>query len=289
METEEFILAKAAEFVSSEQWWRPIISFMYDNADKFKEQGYNVDQYNVFLKFTDLVSDLVDNKIAKAANTNEKTLEWTLFSCAKSFKINALVTINIFQKAMSFQEFHKQMVVINQSIDYDIAQVLAKFQDQLNQPGVDKDKLAVLFSQVVAKSQNDRINKLISFNCNSTKDLLKVTPKSPKRWRKFERKPQKIPKVIENEPPKIPSELENKIETVLDGNFKPTPPDVANTAAPNRKRDKSKNPEMEAEIEKRREFYRQQRDKMLHVSAPPTYEKSNLPKLIRVGRYNKIV
>lgn len=286
METEEFILAKTAEFISSEDWWGPIIKFMYKNADKFKTDGYTAEKYQIFLQFSEIVCNLFDNSVSKYAHISDNSLEWTLLSCVKSLKIQALVIADILQKTLSFEEFYKQMKTINNNIDYDISLVLKQFEDQLKNPDVDKDKLAILFSQVVARAQNERIKHVIEDSCKNTKDLVKVSPRNKRHHTRYLNNTRKSPKK-ENQPPKIPSDLEKQIEETLNDHYTPAPPTTEKNGNPHRNFNKSKKPDMSEEIEKRREFYRQQREKMRNLKTTPVQnlEKSNLPKLIKNRQY----
>ena len=291
MNDERLILTKIAQFMCTEKWWQPLVSFMYHNCSNFNENIYSFENYNFFIQFRDLVESIIDKDMCESIKVTPDVFEQVLNAATKRYDLQGLVIIDLLRKATDFQEFHAQMVSMNKKIEIDVANLIAQYSDQLSQPGIDTEKVAVYFSKILAKHESENLNEMIEKNCDVTRKLLKLNPrkKNIRRANTYVPKNQKSVKLkpkfftTNEEIPEIPPELTKTV------------PESKSVQIPNNSNllwntvdlsvETNKKPEednkMKAEIAKRKAFYREQRDKMRRIELTKDLEKSQLPPLLR--------
>ena len=291
MSDERLILAKVSQFMCSEKWWQPIVSFMYHNCTNFLETGFTFENYNIFLQFRDMIESLIDKDMCESIKVSPDLFEQVLNAATKRYDLQGLVIIDLLRKATDFQEFHSQMVTMNKKIELDVSNLIAQYSDQLSQPGIDTEKVAVYFSKILAKNESEHLNEMIEKNCDMTRKILKLNPrkKNIKRANTYVPKNQKSVKLkpkfftTNEEIPEIPPELtktvpESKsVQIPNNSNLLWNTVDISIDSHHEVEEDNK----MKAEIAKRKAFYREQRDKMRRIELTKDLEKSQLPPLLR--------
>lgn len=286
------VITRIAQFLSTEKWWGPIVSFMYHNCSEFEENINTFDNFNFFLQFKETVQNLVDEDLCESTKITPDQFEDILNIGTKKYDLQSLIIVDILRNTTSYQYFHKEMVKMNKKIEFDVSSLVSQYKSQLSEPGVDKEKIAVYFSKILAKKESENLNELIEKSCQSTRKLLKLNPRKSRRANTYEPKSQKSvhlkPKIFATteDIPEPPEELlkTGKIETNeekatqnIPENVSPQPFQKVNAT----NEDDEEERRRKEDIARRRAFYLKQKERLRCGVTARSFERSSLPPLIR--------
>lgn len=182
-QTDREIFYGICKFFSSKAWWRPIIEFIYSNSRSFQNSfEYSTeDEHNVYIKFMDMVTDLVDNYMCSKLHISSDAFENFMSQFLTEPNDKAIVIFDTLKHATNYNEFCKQMHLCNIRIENSITRALLKFSEDESINST--DELAVFVAKQIEKDQNNEIDDLVHKACVQTKKLMgiSVLNSSPKR------------------------------------------------------------------------------------------------------------
>lgn len=162
------------KFFSSNAWWRPIIEFIYSNSRSFENslQYSTEDEHNIYIKFMDMVTDLVDNYMCSKLHISSDAFENFMAQFLTKPNEKATVIFDTLKQATNYNEFCKQMHLCNVRIENSITRALLKFSEDKSINST--DELAVFVAKQIEQDQNVEINDLVHKACVQTKKLMGI-------------------------------------------------------------------------------------------------------------------
>ncbi|OHT17663.1 hypothetical protein TRFO_00956 [Tritrichomonas foetus] len=167
------------KFFSSNAWWRPIIEFIYSNCKEFLNSlEYSTEEeHQVYIKFMDLVSDLVDNFMCSKLHITPDAFENLMSRFITKPNDKATVIFDTLRQATDYNEFCKQMHQCNVRIENSITRALLKFAD--DESITSTEELAKKVAQAIEEDQNQEIKELVHKGCVQMKKLMGISVLSP--------------------------------------------------------------------------------------------------------------
>ena len=178
-QTDRDVFFGICKFFSSNAWWRPIIEFIYNNCRNFQNSlEYSTEEeHNVYLKFLELVTDLVDNFMCSRLHITPDGFENLMLRFLYKPNDKATVIFETLKQATDYNEFCKQMYRCNVRIENSITKALLKFTEDKTISSV--DELALRVAKQIEIDQDQEIKELVHQGCIQMKKLMGISTLSP--------------------------------------------------------------------------------------------------------------
>lgn len=173
-QTDRELFYGICKFFSSNAWWRPIIQFIYSNSRSFLNSfEYSTeDEHNVYIKFMDMITDLVDNYMCSKLHISSDAFENFMVQFLTKPNDKATVIFETLKQATNYNEFCKQMHLCNIRIENSITRALLKFSE--DESITSTDELAVFVAKQIEQDQNVEIDDLVHKACVQTKKMMGI-------------------------------------------------------------------------------------------------------------------
>ena len=178
-QTDRDVFFGICKFFSSNAWWRPIIEFIYNNCRSFQNSlEYSTEEEHiVYLKFLELVTDLVDNFMCSRLHITPEGFENLMMRFLYKPNDKATVIFETLKQATDYNEFCKQMYQCNVRIENSITKALLKFTEDQTISSV--DELALKVAKQIEVDQDQEIKDLVHKGCLQMKKLMGISTLSP--------------------------------------------------------------------------------------------------------------
>jgi hypothetical protein len=169
----QVVLRHTCHFFASDEWWKPVITFLFSRCSYFWSLTPTHDEYSCFSEFQALVADLVDNQLCGKIGISPVAFENAMFSLFESRDVPAAVVLETLTKATDFLEFRAQMIQNNLRLEETVSHAIADFTQQ--HPDVtDPDEIAQAVAAVVQQQEDDEISELVTKSCSQMYCLLEI-------------------------------------------------------------------------------------------------------------------
>ena len=269
----EQIIYKVCNFFASEKWWNPIISFIYNNNEIFKKEGNTHEEYQKFVDFSEIVTDIIDNKLSSFIGVTSKVLENVLIGTYEDGNVQSRVIIDTLQKTMNYEDFKNEMISASARIENIINELLVQISTE--QSITDPNELAKRVTEETQKKLDNEMKELIERGCRQMKGLLSIDIlESSKKLRR------PYPKSPANSPPNLNLKQGSPNQSSSSGVSPNSSPKQSPRHSPRPYRHKNAIELDPHEVERRRQFYIEQRDILMKKEnrTPPFMRIKQSPK-----------
>lgn len=120
------LLRKISDFFASDQWWSPVLDFMLSNCEPFSRTHFSVQQYQIFLEFEKLVTNLVEGKLCQSLQLSPDIFEEIILVGIEQNNPQARTISQTIKDAFNFPQFSLEMHAHNERIEQEVSQVMQK-------------------------------------------------------------------------------------------------------------------------------------------------------------------
>ena len=171
MKNKYFNIENSFKFFTSEKWWKPIISFIFEKCSIFTTNQSKFNEYSIYLEMVSLIENLLEFELCKENNINFQTFEDYLISGLKENNKICINIIELLKKSTNFKEFKNQMLYHNQRIENEVSNTILQFIDDLEKSGEDNLEIMNKITIEIQKKEEKTLNNLINLSCQTLNNL----------------------------------------------------------------------------------------------------------------------
>ena len=187
----EEILRVSSHFFSSDEWWKPVLTFLFTKCRCFRSATPTHEEYSLYQEFMTLIQDLVDNKLCGQMRITPQSFENALESLYDDGNISAKVIIDTLTNAADFVVFRQQMLQNNIRIENRVTKGLLDYTEE-HPEETDGEKVALAVVELVQRQEDEEMEKLLAKSKHQMHALLCVDGLDEKK-RKLQTPPRKPP------------------------------------------------------------------------------------------------
>jgi hypothetical protein len=167
------ILRHTCHFFASEEWWKPIITFLFTRCSCFWSLAPTHEEHSCFAEFEALVTDLIDAQLCSKIGISPTAFENVMLCLFESGDIPARVVLETLTKATDFLEFRSQMIQNNLRLEETVSQAILDFTQE--HPDVtDPDRIVEAVAALLQEQENEDISTLVRKSCSQMYCLLEI-------------------------------------------------------------------------------------------------------------------
>ena len=113
--SEEEIIDQIADFLSSDEWWDPILDFKAEKCIYFhNSDNPTFEDFEYYSQFKQLIVDLIDSKMCISLALTHDKFENIVFSQYEKESFRAKTIIETLKKTLDFEKFRQDMIRFNE-------------------------------------------------------------------------------------------------------------------------------------------------------------------------------
>ena len=199
----EEILRLSSHFFASDEWWKPVLTFLFTKCRCFRSETPTHEEYTLYQEFMVLLEDLIDNQLCGKMKITPQSFENALDALYDDGNISAKVIVDTLTNATDFLVFRQQMLQNNIRIENRITKGVLDY-TEAHPEETDGEKVALAVVEMVQKQEDEEMEKLLSKSRHQMHTLLCVDGLDEKKRKLSSTPPRKPPPDVD------PDEVERR-------------------------------------------------------------------------------